>query len=178
MHLNKEYWQTHEVWHGHWWFLVLSSLATLVIWWIFADKDKSRFPHIFCYGLLCSLASFSLDTTGVLMNFWAYPHKVLFMIPSSVPADLVVIPVSGMLIFQYFPRWKAFIPAAIALSAIFSFIIEPSFIKFDLFMLIKWRHTYSFIGFILLFTALKGILQLIWRQLRNGDSKKSDVPRL
>ncbi|WP_141770123.1 CBO0543 family protein [Bacillus massilinigeriensis] len=86
---------------------------------------------------------------GVDLLWWGYPDKLFSMIPPLFPADLVVIPVTIMLIYQFNKNWKSFIIAIIIWAAVLSYLIEPAFIHFNLLAFEKWSHTKSFFGFIM-----------------------------
>lgn len=98
---------------------------------------------------------------GVDLLLWGYPNKLIHFIPPLLPADLVVIPVAGMLIYQYFSTWKTFIPAAIVLAGVLGFIIEHFFAIYNMFDLIKWKHSYSFIGFICLYLGVRLLVNVL-----------------
>ncbi len=155
--VSFEHWVKEDLFSFNWWLLVSSAILPYFIWWRLVDKD--RFFEILVFGLTCGMVACFLDVLGVGLMLWGYPDKLFHFIPSLIPADFVVIPVSGMLIYQYFRTWKSFSAAAIILAAIFAFIIEPLFSFLNIFVMIHWKHTYSFIGFILLFLGIRLLIR-------------------
>ncbi|WP_419887757.1 CBO0543 family protein [Neobacillus niacini] len=156
---NLKHWIHDDLFTPGWWFLLLSCILPWYIWWKLVDKN--RIFEILSYGLIWAVLSIASDLVGVELGLWGYPDKLIPIIPPMVPADLTVIPVSYMLVYQYFPLWQSFVKASIVLSALFSYIIEPIFELFDLLILDKWKHTYSFIGFIFGAILFKFVMEKI-----------------
>jgi len=153
-HLSMNHWLKHDLLSLNWWILFFATILPYFIWWKLVDKN--RFFEIFSYGLLCASLSMLLDVMGTEMMAWAYPDKLLPFIPPLIPADLVVIPITAMLVYQYCTRWKSFIICNIGWAVLFSYIIEPLFVLRGMFQLGEyWKHSYSFIGFLLLGSLLK-----------------------
>jgi hypothetical protein len=125
--------------------------ATIIPWllWIkFRDKDRTY--EILSYGLLWSALASLMDVIGGEMILWGYPDKLLPMVPPLFPADITVIPVSFMFIYQFAKTLKTYIAFSLLLSACFAYLIESIFLKVGMFELHNWTHTYSFIGFFVL----------------------------
>ncbi|KAB7663597.1 hypothetical protein F9279_23695 [Bacillus sp. B1-b2] len=150
------HWLEHDVFSLNWWILFCATIIPYFLWWKVVDKN--RFYEIFSYGLLCAGFSMLLDVIGTEMLAWGYPDKLLPWIPPLIPADFVVIPITAMLVYQYTSTWKTFIITTIGWAILFSYIIEPLFVLRGMFYLgVYWKHTYSFLGFILLGITLRGI---------------------
>ncbi|WP_409293336.1 CBO0543 family protein [Peribacillus sp. SCS-37] len=156
-----DHWLRDDVFSLNWWILAASVILPLFCWWKLADKR--RLEEILVYGLLCALCSTLLDTTGVNMVLWSYPDLLFPMLPILVPADLVVIPILGMLCYQYFISWKAYLIASAVLAGVFSFIFEPLFIQLGMFRIYHWKHIYAFLGFVLIFMINKLLTAFIFR---------------
>lgn len=151
--ISLEHWVHEDLFSFNWWLLLAASILPFFIWWRLVDK--TRLFEILTFGLICAIFACFLDVVGVSFLLWGYPDKLFHFIPPLVPADFVVIPVSGMLIYQYFSTWKSYAAAAAGLGILFAYIIEPLFSLLDMFVLIHWKHTYSFIGFILFFLGIR-----------------------
>ncbi|WP_409300541.1 CBO0543 family protein [Peribacillus sp. SCS-155] len=163
--MSQEHWHQDDLFSPQWWFLLTTTIALLFVWWKLVDKERNHFLEIFSYGLLCSVAACVLDTAGVEFSLWAYPDKLVNMIPPLIPADVIVIPISAMLLYQYFKTPISFILGSIALAAIFAYVVEPLFDKFELFELDHWKHTYSVGGFIAFFLGIRLLLRNILHSL-------------
>ncbi|MBM7694882.1 hypothetical protein JOC77_004361 [Peribacillus deserti] len=164
--ISFEHWYKDDLFSPQWWFLLISTLALIIIFWIFIEKKRERFLEIFSYGLLCSVFASVLDTAGVEFMLWGYPDKLVNMVPPLIPADVVVIPISAMFLYQFCKTRIKFVLGSVILAAVYSYILEPLFIKFSLFELNHWKHTYSFIGFILFFITIKELLKVILQRLK------------
>ncbi|WP_456275825.1 CBO0543 family protein [Bacillus sp. AK128] len=152
--MSINHWVKDDLFTVTWWFLLISSILPYIIWWKLVDQK--RFFEILSFGLFCGIMATILDVIGVDLILWGYPDKLFSMIPPLFPADISVIPVSAMLIYQRYNHWKNFCIATVIWSLILSFVIEPGFVYFNMFTLENWKHTYSFVAFIafLLFCRL------------------------
>ncbi|WP_369690997.1 CBO0543 family protein [Robertmurraya korlensis] len=90
------------------------------------------------------------------------------MVPPLFPADLVVIPVSAMLVYQYFIKWSSFLIANTLWALTFAYIIVPLAIKVHMFHMDNWKHTYSFIGFFVLGITVRCIILFLLRKLEKA----------
>ncbi|WP_246938560.1 CBO0543 family protein [Bacillus pinisoli] len=157
--MSIKHWRHDDLLSLSWWFLLFSTFMPYIVWWRYVNKTK--FYEIFSFGLFCGIVATVLDVVGVDLLLWGYPDKLFSMVPPLFPADICVIPVSSMFIFQWFTKWKSFIIATIIWAAILSFIVEPVFIYFHMFELHDWKHTYSFLGFIVYLLSCRTAFHLI-----------------
>lgn len=163
-HLSIEHWLQHDLLSFNWWILFLATIIPYFIWWKVVDKN--RFFELFSYGMFCATICMLLDIIGTEFMLWSYPDKLLPIITPLIPANLVVIPISAMLVYQYFGKWKCFLLATIGWSILFSYIIEPLFILRKMFVMgDHWSHTKSFVGFIILAIFLKTVFEKIMKDL-------------
>lgn len=146
--VSFSHWYHHDLFTWKWWLLVGATLIPWIIWVKLRHKDRTF--EILSYGLLWATIASVTDVIGVDMILWGYPDKLLPMVPPLFPADITVIPVFFMIMYQYTKTLKAYSVFSLVLSGCFSYIIEPLFIKGEMFALHNWTHTYSFIGFFVL----------------------------
>ncbi|PLT29434.1 CBO0543 family protein [Peribacillus deserti] len=144
-----EHWYHEDFLSIRWWFLFGCTLIPYYIWWKLVERD--RFFEIFTFGLVTTITSCIFDVVGVYLGLWDYPAQFIPLVPFFVPADITAIPVTSMLLYQYCKHWKSFTAASMALSAVFAYVFEPLFIKLDIFEIYKWKHTYGFAGFFVMF---------------------------
>lgn len=140
-HLSYQHWLNYEFLTWRWFVKILIIIIFTFV--IFKFIDRKRIFEIISYGVLISLISVILDIIGTYLVFWEYTTRV-FPIEFSEIHDLVVIPVSFMLVYQYFDKWNSFIFASAILSAMASFAFEPIFIMLKFYNPITWKHVYSF----------------------------------
>jgi hypothetical protein len=141
--ISLDHWIHGDLFTWKWWLLLSSLIIPWIIWWKIVNKK--RLKQILIYGLSFSSISILLDEIGTFFRLWTYPDKLL-PVPSLFPADLSIIPVSFMLLYQYIPKGKAFFAGNVVLSGILAFILEPLFEKLHLFEIQLWKHTYTFVG--------------------------------
>jgi hypothetical protein len=146
--VSTRHWLHDDLFTWKWWLLLAATILPWLIWLKF--RDKNRTFEILSYGLVWATFASLLDVIGGDMILWGYPDKLLPMVPPLFPADITVIPVSFMFIYQFAKTLKFYMVFSLLLSACFAFIIEPLFIKGGMFALHNWTHTYSFIGFFVL----------------------------
>lgn len=157
--LKLEYWVKYNVFSLRWWLMIIFLIFPWVIWSRFIDKK--RLKEILLYGFFVLIFCLILDEVGTHLSFWAYPYILTPISASFEPYDYTFLPITFMLIYQYLPSWKAYIFAIIALSAVFSFILEPIVVYFDFYRLLKWRYEYSFVIYPLIGLFCKLIIHKI-----------------
>lgn len=136
-------WLHHDLGSFNWW-LMLG--LTLLAWWLWVKTvDRSRLLEIIFYGSMVVIVSLVLDVAGVHLMLWGYPSKFDPTDPAFVPIDLVMLPVSYMLVYQRFGRHVGvFFFASLVTAAIMSFVLEPILVYLQIYQLLKWKHHYSF----------------------------------
>ncbi|MGG3693906.1 CBO0543 family protein [Heyndrickxia ginsengihumi] len=155
----RSHWVNDNITSWKWWFLLLSATLPWLLWNHF--RDRTRSIELLCYGLMWAVISIIWDLIGVNANFWGYPNKVLPMMQPFFPADLTVIPVTFMFVYQLSTNFTAYIISTVIAAGCFSFIIEPIFIKLKLLTLNNWNHAFSFVGFVLISFFIYGIVNLL-----------------
>lgn len=154
---GREFWFNNVVFTYQWWLLVAITIIPFIIWWKIVDRK--RFFEIMTYGLLVSLLSGLLDAIGVETDGWEYKYDLIPLLDVFIAYDITVLPVSFMIIYQYFSKWQSFAIAHIILAFIFAFVAEPLLIWLDIYQLIKWQHIYSVPGYFFLAIFLRWIME-------------------
>jgi hypothetical protein len=144
--VSREHWINDEFMTWRWWVLLGLTLVPLLIWWKIVDKNRAQ--EIALYGCLIGLLCAIVDNIGTELLWWGYPDKLFQMIPPLFPADLVLVPVSMMLVFQFFFEFKRFMIANAVLAGFMAYICEPIFIWIGYYELYSWSLTYSFLFYI------------------------------
>lgn len=164
--VSTSHWLHDDLFSWKWWLLLVAAIVPWIIWLKVRDKDRTF--EIFSYGLTWAMFACLFDVIGGEMILWGYPDKVLPMVPPLFPADVTVIPISYMFVYQYTKTFKSYFVFSLIVSAIFAYVIEPLFIKGGMFALHNWKHTFSFIGFFI----LSQIVYLIIKKLTPTRRKK------
>nr|WP_092069187.1 CBO0543 family protein [Dendrosporobacter quercicolus]NSL47376.1 hypothetical protein [Dendrosporobacter quercicolus DSM 1736]SDL87219.1 hypothetical protein SAMN04488502_1011051 [Dendrosporobacter quercicolus] len=160
--IKIEHWLNEEVFRIQWWIQVVVLIVPWFIWWKLVNKQK--LVEIFCYGLLIGIVAVLLDGLGVELTLWGYPHKLFPLLERLFHADLTALPVIFMLIYQYFPKWKAFLGVCTLVAAIFTFVVEPIHIGLNIYELYSWKSIYSFPIYVALAACCKWLLGLIIKE--------------
>ncbi|MFA9560407.1 CBO0543 family protein [Evansella sp. AB-rgal1] len=137
-----DYWLYDTLFSFNWWFLLITTIATFVIWLIVLDK--SRLLEIMTFGLLIGTIVFVLDTIGITLVLWSYPDKLIPLIPPILEIHKIHIPIIYMIIYQYFHSWKTYSIVLVITSAIFAFVLEPITNWLGIYEIYHWKYTYSF----------------------------------
>jgi hypothetical protein len=158
--LARHYWTSDDLFSFNWWLLVILMIFLWLLWGKLVNK--SRIVEILLGGSLISIVTLLLDLIGLNLGLWNYT-SLLFsgFYPTLVPVDLVVIPVTYMLIYQYKVSWSAFLLTSVIVSGVYSFVAEPIFNGLDIYRMHHWRYIYSFPIYILLFLFIKWIVDLV-----------------
>jgi hypothetical protein len=144
--LATENWLKDSVFTWSWWFLV----TFLVIPWLIFHKllERDRTLEIWSFGLIIIIITSFTDDLGSELGVWIYPIKFVSVGLLAFPFDFSIIPVSCMLVYQYFNTWKTFSVALVGQATIFAFIGEPISVMLGTVTYIKWKYIYSFIFYI------------------------------
>lgn len=138
-----------------WWLTFALTFVPLMIWW--KVVDRKRLTEIIIFGLLVNITGSLLDVLGSDLALWAYPDTLLPTTSYLIPFHYVIMPVTYMLAYQYFPGWQQFIAAMVILSGLFSFIAEPALVSLNLYQLLDWQYVYSFPSYILIGIFLRWV---------------------
>jgi hypothetical protein len=156
--LRYERWKEYELLHPQWWLLLAAFVLPWFVWWKLVDRK--RIVEIFLYGMLVEAIAVTLDVIFGELTFWAYPFKLFPIIPRYVEYDLSLMPVLFMLLYQFFPRWKAFLPALVAMAALLAFVLEPFSVWLGLYQMLAWKFYFSFLVYLAMGAYIKWLVDL------------------
>lgn len=162
--VSFQHWIQDDIFTWQWWFLLAAAIVPWILWLIVHDKRRTF--EILSFGLIWAVLSSLLDVIGGELVLWGYPHKLLPMVPPLFPADMTVIPVIFMLIYQFAKSYYRYFILSVLGSALFSYVFERLFIKGEMFTLHKWSHTKSFLGFVVLAQIVYWIINKLKSNLK------------
>lgn len=142
-----------------WWVLVFLLIGPWILWLYLVNK-KLLTP-ICLFGMFILATVVWMDDLGTDLILWYYPYKLLPVYPQLVPINYAVLPVTFMLIYQYFPTWHSFIKAMLIMATVFSFVAEPALSYLGMYIVLKWKYYYSFPIYMLIGISHKWILEKI-----------------
>jgi len=155
----RESWINDIVFTWHWWLLVALAIIPWLVWWKFVDRK--RIFEILTYGFMVMIVSSLFDAIGVEFDLWEYHYQFIPLLDVFIVYDVSVIPVTYMLIYQYFHTWKSFIISNIAASIIFSFVSELILVWLNYHDLLEWKYFYSFPIFLAIAIVFKYLLNIL-----------------
>lgn len=157
--LNLEGWLENELFTWNWWLLLVFALLPWIIWIKFVDRKSLM--EILLFGTFICIPTVFLDVIGYNYKLWDYPITFIPNIPRAIPFDMSMIPVSYMLLYQYFSTWKTYMIFLVVLAGSFAFIGEPFSVWANLTFYFKWHYVFSFLYYILLGITVKIIIEKI-----------------
>lgn len=166
-----DYWTEEVVFTYQWWIMIFILLIPFFLWLKLVDKTRIR--EISLVGLLVSCIALILDQIGTSLGFWTYPFTLTPLERDLwAVADFSVIPFFYMMLYQWFPKWKTYIVGMIIFSLFAAFVGETIFQWLGIYKLLKWKHIYSVLPYILLGVFVKAILQKLKTIERISKSKE------
>lgn len=134
-------WLDHVVFTWRWWIGVGLAIIPWIIWIVLRKRESTN--RLLFVGLFVILISSYLDFLGIQLGLWRYKFEDLPTIPSYIPWDVSVLPVTVMLFIQYKPRLSP-VFKALVFAALASFIGEPLIVWLEIYEPVRWSSLYSF----------------------------------
>lgn len=148
-----------KVFSFQWFFLVFLLVVPWVVWWRLVKREY--ISEILSYGLLILAISSFLNGSGLNLLLWSYPYRLLPFSPRIYLISYSVLPVTYMLMYQYFRTWKSFAAANVVLALVFAFILQPILRWMGMYNMINWSYFYSFVIYIVMGLGTRLLLQAI-----------------
>ena len=136
-----------RVFSWQWGLLLIMLIIPWIIWWKIVDRQ--RIAEIFSFGLLVSVVSSLMNGNGLNLLLWSYPYTLTPVSPRAYSFSMSVLPVSFMILYQYWPRWKSFACATILFAGVTAFIVQPLLSLAGIYRLINWNYLYSFLALLI-----------------------------
>lgn len=166
--LTYEHWFHYDLLTLDWWLLLIVMIVPWIIWWKLVKKE--HLIEITLFGLFTSLASAILNTIGFSIGLWSYPNKLIPINPPLFPADFTLLPVTYMLIYQYFKYWDRFFIVSMIVFAVFAFLGEPFLESMNIYTKYHWEYIYSFP----IYVAMPMFFRWLVRKMKSAISKEDN----
>ena len=134
-------WLEHILFSWRWWVTLILTIVPWIIWIIYRKKD-STYRLLFAGAVTMIITSY-FDFIGSCYKLWYYDSKLIPLIPSYMPWDFTLFPVSVMFLLQIKPNVNRFIKALI-FSTFCAFIFENLFKWAGFYFEVSWNSFYSF----------------------------------
>ncbi|MCL6517442.1 CBO0543 family protein [Alicyclobacillus sp.] len=155
-------WLTHVVFTWRWWIALMCATVPWMLWLLWRNRASSG--RLLCAGFFIAALAEWLDSAGVALGLWHYDNEILPMMPSFLPWDLTLYPVTLMTFLQVKPHGSRYLKAAL-FGALVAFIAEPLFKWIGLYHPDHWRHLYTFVLLFLIYLAADGLTRLPFHPL-------------
>jgi len=139
--IRVENWINQDLFSYQWWILVAALFIPWLLWWKWVDK--ARLSEIVIFGTIALIITSFLDAVLSELGLWEYNYYVIPYWPRLISADFAIVPITYMLAYQYFGRWKGFLLAMFIISVIFTWVGEPLLVWAGIYTLHKWKYVYS-----------------------------------
>lgn len=158
---NITYWLQHTFLTPTWWILLGLFIIPWIAWWLLFDRAQAS--RLYLNGLLVMILSSLMDAIGSELGMWGYPNELIPLLPRALVFDFGLVPVTYMLMCQYFYRWVPFIWCSLVVSLLFAFAGEPLTMKMGIYQPLKWKSMYSFPVYFFLAIFVRSIVIAIVR---------------
>lgn len=142
------FWKEHTFLHWDWWVSMGLTIIPWLIWWKYRDKENTA-RFMFSAFFIVIISSW-LDFLGVVCGLWYYTGKIIPSIPSYIPWDFCLVPVTMTLLMQIRPEGSP-LKKAVLYGVLAAFIGEPLFELIGFYTRLKWENIYSFPIYILIY---------------------------
>ncbi|MFE8701541.1 CBO0543 family protein [Cytobacillus sp. FJAT-54145] len=154
--LRMELWTKHVVFSWKWGLLVMICLASILVL-IVLIKRESILQTVAYLGVIYVMNK-NLDDVGTALDWYDYRIQLEPIIPTMLPANLFIFPISLSLLYQTFMRWKSFIIALVSFSLFSAYIALPILKYLEIYTTKTWNSHYSFISLIIMASLSKLII--------------------
>ncbi|UOF91673.1 hypothetical protein LSG31_05335 [Fodinisporobacter ferrooxydans] len=147
---NKGYahiWSTQILWTWQWWFELVLTIGPIIIWFIFRKRDSTG--RLLYVGFFALIIISWLDLLGNSYKFWYYPFKLIPTFPPFFPWDTLM-SIEIMFLIQYKPTFSPWLKS-ITFGLVNAFVGEPVMKLLGLYVLVHWKHIYSFPVYIVIY---------------------------
>lgn len=133
-------WQHEVLFSWQWWLGIVLTILPWVIWLMFRKKECT--DRLLYAGIYVGLVSVTLDNIGVQLSLWNYLKPVTPAIPSYIPYDFALMPVTVMFLIQLFYTKRPWV-VGLFYGLLVAFVGEPLFRLMGIYEPVKWQHIYS-----------------------------------
>ncbi|WP_078410526.1 CBO0543 family protein [Priestia abyssalis] len=136
----------HKIWFDYvflswpWWLGVMLTMVPWAFWWKFRKKESTS--RLLYGAFFIIIISMFLDSFGTELGFWDYRYEPIPFLPSFLPWDLSLLPVSFLVLVQIKPNLSP-ISKAIFYSTFSTLIGEPFFEWLGFYKVINWNPFFS-----------------------------------
>ncbi|WP_205668646.1 hypothetical protein [Ammoniphilus sp. CFH 90114] len=154
--LRIEIWTKYTLFSWQWWMLLAASVLIVVLFFIIVKKEK-LLQSIAFLGVIYILNK-NLDDVATALDWYDYRIQLEPIIPTMLPANLIIIPMGLSMIYQRFEKWKSFFIALAVFSGFVSFVSLPLMKWADIYLQKSWNAGFSFLSLLIMGTVSKLVI--------------------
>jgi hypothetical protein len=156
LQLRLEIWTKHTLFTWQWWSFVAVCIISLVLFFVLINKKKYLQTLAF-FGLVYIMNK-NLDDVATALDWYDYRMQLEPIIPTFLPANLLVIPIGLSLIYQRYEKWTSFIIATLIFSALIAYAALPLAKIAEIYLIKSWSAHKSFASLLIIATIAKLII--------------------
>lgn len=134
-------WLENILFSWRWWVGLVLSIIPWLIWIKYRKKDST--DRLLLAGAVTIIITSFFDFVGSCYKLWYYDSKLIPIIPTYLPWDITLFPVSVMFLLQIKPNANRFLKALV-FSISCAFIFEKFFKWAGFYFEVNWNSFYSF----------------------------------
>ncbi|MDW8800359.1 hypothetical protein P8V03_04240 [Clostridium sp. A1-XYC3] len=153
LQLRLEIWRKYTLFTWQWWTFVAICIIFLVLFFVMIDK-KDYLKAIAYFGIVYILNK-NLDDTATALDWYDYRMQLEPIIPTFLPANLFVIPVSLSIVYERCKSWGNFTIITALFAGFVSYGALPLAKVAGIYKTKLWNSHLSFISLFLIATIAK-----------------------
>lgn len=150
------HWVKYEFLSFPWTLLSTVTIVAVIVW--LKLVDRKNLLDILLLGSWVAITCLSVDEFGCNYGLWRYAYHLIPQFPQILWVHFFIVPITYMLVYQYCPRWQAYLKTMVTVAAVFAFVGEPCLVRLGQYELLKWSYAYSFPLYVLVGVVFKGII--------------------
>lgn len=133
-------WRDYVLFSELWWLGVALSIIPWIFWYFIRKKEST--DRLLYVALFVMVISLCLDVLGDQLGIWSYRYNVIPVLPTYLPWDITLMPLTVITIMQIKPKANPILKAII-FAIISSYLAEPIFDWLEIYNLKHWKYSYS-----------------------------------
>lgn len=154
--LRLEIWRKYTLFTWQWWVFVAVCIAALILFFVFVSKEK--YLQAIAYLGLIYILNKNLDDVATALDWYDYRMQLEPIIPTFLPANLFVIPITLSIFYQRYEKWVKFLIATAIFSVSTAYIFLPLAKSVGIYLEKHWNAHLSFISLLIMAVICKLII--------------------
>lgn len=162
-------WLKNDLFKPAWWTLAALLIIILVIWLVLLDKKRLRETLLF--AAFVTIISLGINEYGDELILWDYPVDLIAIFPPLTSLNLLLLPLTYSLAYQYSRSSWRFFWTIFAITAVICFVAEPLLALGNLYQLLNWQYWWSFPFYIAAALLVKKITVKVFKIEKHAQER-------